>query len=293
MSIKEKRLEKIALKASHYQLEAGSLKRLKRRIWLLYYECVRDDIAIRAESFSYFTLLSMLPIIAGLFLIVSLFSNWAPLQTELQGLFHSLLRPLPDSYRDELLAYILEFKDRYLQSVAKNGLLLGGSALLVLLSVVAKVFLNMEELMNTVWSVHENRPLLSRIRNLLLTAIIFPLVIFFSISTPGLIERFGGVEVGVFLGKGVPIILLVGGLFFLFHFFPNTQVKAKNAFYGALVGGGLLLVSSALLRVYFHFGTQTAYGKAAVIPLLAYFINISWMIVMVGAEWSFILQKED
>ena len=54
----------------------------------------------------------------------------------------------------------------------------------------------------------------------------------------------------------------------------------------------MFAVSNSFLSVYFKFGTQSAYGKAAVIPLVAFFIYVSWFIVMIGAEWSFILQNE-
>jgi membrane protein len=259
---------------------------------MLYHEIVRDDVTIRAESLSYFTLFSILPIVAGLFLLVSFFSEWTPLQNDFQDLIRRVLQPFPQEHRDNLLAFILEYKNVYLQKTSQNGASLGFFAVFVLLFIIGKVFINLEDLMNRIWSAQENRRLPERIRNLVLAVVILPTALFTALSLPGLIERFGGKNLGVFIEKGLPVILLVSGLFFLFRYFPNVYVKPKNALRGALLSGILFILSNTFLRIYFHFGTQTAYGKAAVIPLVAFFIYVSWLIIITGAEWSYILQNE-
>ena len=292
MSIKEKKLEKIALKIRHYHHKHTRLDRIKKRLWILYHEIIRDDVAIRAESLSYFTLFSIMPIVAGLFLLVSAFSQWAPIQNDFQDLIKRFLQPLPEEHRDNLIAFIFEFKDVYLQKISKTGSSLGFFAIIVLVVIMGKVFINLEDLMNRIWSTKENRPWSDRIRNLILAMVILPSSIFTALSLPGLVEKFGGVSLGVFVEKGLPALLLVTTLFFLFRYFPNIQVKSKNALRGALLSGILFVFSNSFLSIYFRFGTQTAYGKAAVIPLVAFFIYVSWFIIMIGAEWSFILQNE-
>lgn len=292
MSIKEKKLETIAVKIKHYHRNHTRLNHFKKRMLILYHEIIRDDVAIRAESLSYFTLFSIMPIVAGIFLLLTAFSQWAPVQNDFQELIKKILSPLPAEHRDNLLAFIFEFKDEYLKKMSESGSSLGFFALIVLIVIMGKVFMNIEDLMNRIWSTQENRLWSERLRNLVLAMVILPASIFAALSLPGLVEKFGGVSLGVFVEKGLPALLLVSGLFFLFRYFPNVYVKPKNALRGALLSGILFALSNVLLAVYFRFGTQTAYGKAAVIPLFAFFIYVSWFIIMIGAEWSFILQNE-
>ena len=292
MSIKEKKLSKIALHFKKQHKKGTGLSLIKKKLWILYHEIIRDDVTIRAESLSYFTLFSIMPIIAGLFLAVGAVSQWAPIQESFQQLIQHILEPLPVDHRKSLMQFILQFKDEYLQKITSKGSTIGFFAVFILIGIIGKVYLNLEDLMNRIWSAHENRPWIERFRNLVLTMVILPFSIFTALSLPGLVEKFGGVKLGLFVEKGVPALLLFGTLFFLFRYFPNVDVKSKNATKGAALSSVLFFISNSVLSVYFKFGTQTAYGKAAAIPLAAFFIYVSWIIIMVGAEWSFVLQNE-
>jgi|OM-RGC.v1.018148308 Predicted membrane protein len=46
------------------------------------------------------------------------------------------------------------------------------------------------------------------------------------------------------------------------------------------------------MRVYFSLGTHTYYGKAAAVPLVALWIHIVWIVVILGAEVSFLIEHE-
>jgi membrane protein len=292
MSIKDRKLEKIARRIRFHH-ERNSLRdRIMKKVWMLYHEVVRDDVTIRAESLSYFTLFSIMPILAGLFLVVSAFSQWAPVQEDFQSLIQNILAPLPEEHRKNLLQFIFDFKDVYLAKMSKTGSSLGIFAVMVLLVIIGKVFLNLEDLMNRIWSVKESRPWSERLRNLVLAMVIMPMSIFVALSLPGVINHFVGVKVGLLVEGGVPAILLLGFLYFLFRFFPNESIRHRNAFFGSLLSGVLFFFSNIFLNYYFRFGTQTAYGKAAVVPIAAFFIYVSWIIIMIGAEWSFVLQNE-
>jgi membrane protein len=292
MSIKDLKLEKIAKRIRHYHERNTLRDRILKKIWMLYHEVVRDDVTIRAESLSYFTLFSIMPILAGLFLVVSAFSQWAPVQEDFQSLIQNILAPLPEEHRKNLLQFIFDFKDVYLAKLSKTGSSLGIFAVMVLLFIIGKVFLNLEDLMNRIWSVKESRPWSERLRNLVLAMVIMPLSIFVALSLPGVINHFVGVKLGLLVEGGVPAILLLGFLYFLFRFFPNERIAHRNALFGALLSGVLFFFSNIFLNFYFRFGTQTAYGKAAVVPIAAFFIYVSWIIIMIGAEWSFVLQNE-
>ncbi|MCO5171294.1 MAG: YihY family inner membrane protein [Planctomycetes bacterium] len=79
----------------------------------------------------------------------------------------------------------------------------------------------------------------------------------------------------------------------LYAFLPNTRVRLGPAFAGALVATTLWVAtkwalatsSSALV------GYDTLYGSMAIIPITMFWLYLSWLIVILGAEMTFALQN--
>jgi len=258
---------------------------------MVHYEFLRNDVAIRAQSLSYFTLFSLLPLLAGIFLILGFFSQWGPVQKEFEEMMSGLMGAIPGEQRELLLSFILQFKDQYLHNLDQKSGSIGVFAILVLLWVAARVFFNLESLMNRIWSVRSERALLDRIKNFMLSMVFIPLAFALVISLPGVVAHFGGRTVSAFLDQGLLIFLIFVTLFTVLKGFPNTQVTLKSAGGGALAGTLLYALANGLLRVYFKFGTETAYGKAGVIPVFAFFIYVAWLIFMIAALVSLVIQQ--
>ncbi|MBS1959391.1 MAG: YihY/virulence factor BrkB family protein [Bdellovibrionales bacterium] len=257
---------------------------------MLQYEFVKDEIGIRAESLSYFTLFSILPLLAGAFLFVSFFSQWAPVQAGFQGLIERFLSPIPDDYRDDLMDFVVQFKDDYLQKISQNSSSLGIFAFIVLVWIGAKVYFNIENLMNRIWNTDERRSWIERIQNFILCGVIAPVAGVAVITLPTILKSATDIEVGIWWEQGLPLIIVFLSLTFVFKFFPNTRVKWKSALGGSIAGMLMFGAANSLLQIYFRFGTNTAYGKMAAVPLLALFIYVFWMIFILGAELSFLIQ---
>lgn len=97
-------------------------------------------------------------------------------------------------------------------------------------------------------------------------------------------------ELGVSL---VSLFLTVITFTLLYAFLPNTQVKLKPALYGAITATllwgltkwGLTLSSTTLVRY------NTVYGSMATIPITMFWLYLTWLIVILGAELAFALQN--
>jgi len=79
----------------------------------------------------------------------------------------------------------------------------------------------------------------------------------------------------------------------IYAFIPNTTVRLKPALWGALVATIMwaltrwaLTASSATLVRY-----NTVYGSLATIPITMFWLYLSWLIVILGAELTFALQN--
>ena len=263
-----------------------------RWLQMIFHEVIRDDVTIRAESLSYFTLFSILPLIAGIFLLLSFFSQWGPIQDEYQQHLGRLLQPIPEESRDSLLQFILKFKEDYLSRINEKSTSIGIFALGILIWIVAKVFMNMEDLMNRIWSVHENRSWFERLQNFVFTGVMFPLICLVSLSLPGIVAHFEGDHAKVWLAEVLPNLMVFFCLSFIFRYLPNVKVFWKSAFMGAAFSSILFWIANSGLKIYFHFGTGTGYGKAVVIPIVAFFIYVEWIVFMLGAEVSFLVQNQ-
>jgi membrane protein len=260
---------------------------------MIQHEFSRDEIGIRAESLSYFTLFSTLPLVAGGFILMGFLGQWAPVQVGFTNLIARFLQPIPEDYRADLTAFVIQFKNEYLKHIAEQSSSIGIFALLVLVWIGGKVFFNIEYLMNRIWNTDLHRPMFERIQNFVFCGVIAPVVATIAITLPGLLGSFGGLQVGLWLDQGLPSGLMFMGLLFVFRFLPNIKVKWKSALYGALVSTVLFTISSLALKIYFRFGTNTAYGKLAVLPIFAIFVYMFWVILILGAEISYLVQNPD
>lgn len=79
----------------------------------------------------------------------------------------------------------------------------------------------------------------------------------------------------------------------LYAFLPNTKVRVGAAFLGALAAAslwlltkwGLTLSSSTLVRY------NTLYGSLATVPITMFWLYLTWLVVILGAELSFAVQN--
>lgn len=297
-AIRTERLKAIRQRVEKAEISASSAIGV-RRWWYralawghrLHHEFVLDEVSIRAESLSYFTLFSALPVLAGLTLALGWVSVWGPAEERFHSLLEQFLEPIPSAHRQELLAFITQFKDEYLASIQERTTTLGSAAFLVLLWIALQVFLNVENLLNHIWDAPAHRAWWERARNFILSGLVVPIFGALAVAVPSLVSAWFGVSFGFGVQEILPTFVFCLGTFFAYRMFPNTRVSAKSAWLGAGFASTLFLITSSLLHFYFSWGTQTAYGKAASLPLVAFFIFVFWVIFILGAEVSFLHQS--
>lgn len=300
MSVKDHKLEALGVRIRHHHRMAESsppksraraLSRIRSALALVHYEWVKNDVTIRAESLSYYTLFSFMPLLAGVFLVLGFFSQWGPIQQEFQDSLGRLFGALPEDQRKTLLQFMVQFKDQYLANLGKKSGSIGIFAIGVLLWIGAKVFFNIESLMNRIWQVREERPLLERVKNFFFTMVLLPLLYAAALSLPRIFEWISGAKIHPLLEQGVFDGLVFFSFAFVLKLFPYTRVSWRAA--GAGAGAGTLgfVLAQTLLRAYFRMGMETAYGKAAVLPLFAFFIYVTWLLIILSVEVSFLVEK--
>ncbi len=253
-------------------------------------------IPLRASSLTFYSLLSIVPVFAMLFGIAKGFGLEKALETQLLARIEG---------QEEALRKIIEFANTLLQST--RGGLLAGVGVVVLLWSMIKVLGNIETAFNEIWEVKRGRSIWRKITDYLSLSFLCPLLLVMSstatviivsrvrtvVQKTSLLEAVGPViSLGLrFLPYGVLWILFT----FIYIFMPNTKVRLSSALTAGIVAGSLYEIFQKL-HIHFQIGVakyNAIYGSFAALPLFLIWLQISWLIVLVGAELSYAHQSID
>ncbi len=309
MSVQSRKLHSVGQRVIRLQLIStkgmGAPHRfwiwLQRWFWMLYHEFIKDDVIIRAQSLSFLMVFSLLPLIAGVFFIFTFLAQFGMVQDALTNMTENFLSTIPSQHRAYVGEYILSFKDAYLAGITKASRSVGVFAIFILAWVGLQAFDNIDATLNVIWSAERNRPLYEKIRNFIVVSVVAPIVLICGFSVPIILHRFSVSKffferfsfLNLLLNTILPLVLLMGIFLMMYRYVPVRRVWWKAAAWGALFSTILVGVCNFGMKIYFAFGTNSAYGKAAVVPLIGFWIYVLWIVVIMGAEVSFLIQNKE
>ncbi|MFW6004840.1 MAG: YihY/virulence factor BrkB family protein [Desulfonatronovibrionaceae bacterium] len=250
----------------------------------------KDDCSRRASALTYYTLLSIVPVMAMAFGVAKGFGLEEALNRQLEVYL---------SGHKDILEKVVSFSYSLLDET--RGGLIAGIGFVFLVWSVIKVLNNIELSFNAVWEVEKGRGWVRKITEYMSVTIIAPFLIIISGSITVYISTelgqlaadrswLGGLHLISRILPGIAPYILVWLVFiFLLMAMPNTRVKLKPALAGGIIAGTLFQImqwSYITLQV----GTvkyNAIYGSFAALPLFLIWLQLSWMIVLLGAELSF------
>ncbi len=251
-------------------------------------------VRLRATALTFYSLMSLVPVIALLFGIAKGFG----LEGMLQNIMREKLAPYP-----EVSTQLIAFSGSLLGRT--GGGLMAGVGVAALFWSVVKVLSNIERSFNAIWQIDRPRTWARKFSDYLSLTLIAPVVLILSSSAnlylrSMLNARANDAELlyvaktGMLYAMRVLPYVLVPLLFaLLYMLMPNTKVRFGSALVaGAVAGVGFVLLQWGYL--YFQFGMSrynAIYGSFAAFPLFLIWMQLSWMIVLVGAEISFAVQN--
>ena len=252
-----------------------------------------DKVGLQATSLSFFSAMSVVPFVSLMFAITNGFGIGKRLEQLLYSYFQG---------NEEIVSYIVKFANNIIQT-SQNGVF-GIISFLFLISTVVVLMLNVEKAFNEVWKLSSGRSFKKRVAYYALLLIVSPLVIFI-FMTLALIYTDTLNSIGLKIDRFIPVTSIftwlisyafVTGVFtIIYKFIPNTKVKIAAAFNSALV-----LAFAFIVVQFFYLETQimvsglnTVYGVFAAIPLFLVWMNISWTLILFGAELSHAYQNVD
>ncbi|MDR3441183.1 YihY family inner membrane protein [Telmatospirillum sp.] len=236
-----------------------------------------------ASSLSYTSLLSLVPLLAIALAVLAAFPVFDSARDSLQA---TIFRYVVPEVGEQVQYYVSEFVKNAGKLTAAGVVGLAVSAILVLVAI--------ESSFNQIFRATTPRSPLSRVLVYWTALTLGPLLLAASFSlwawleaASGWVTPAGPWQLLVRLLTGVaPALLLMAAFCLLYRLVPNRRVRLADAATGGICAGlafaGLrwgfgLYVANA--RAY-----QSIYGAVATVPIFLFWMYLSWMVVLFGAE---------
>ena len=246
-----------------------------------------DNCKLHAAALTYSTLMAMVPFFVILFSISS-----------------AIGFPTAKEYLLEQSADIPQIQEAVrslIEMVEKVDMAtLGVFGGVIFLYIIFKLLSGIEESFNQIWGVQSSRTVADKIRNYLSVLVITPILL--------LVANFLSLKLSAFssqvlwLGPVIktvlqlaPILILTLAFVAVFMFIPNTRVSFRSALVGGFTSAFLAIVLQVLM-VKVGIGVtrlSKIYGTFAYIPIFLFWLQMSWIILLFGAELAFAIQNRD
>jgi membrane protein len=256
---------------------------------------IEDDCYSKASALTFYSLLSIVPVLAVLFGIAKGFGFERALEFEIKEKFFE---------QQELTDKLIQFAYSWLNN-AQGGVIAGVGTAVLLWSVLGLIN-NIETALNAIWKTRVSRSYSRRVSDYLAALIIGPifLVAVSSINVFITTQITQSAQSNIFVEVVSPFILFVLKFFpyflswvlftFIYIFMPNTKVYFRSA----VVAGILAGTSFQLWQwIYIKFQIGVAsygaiYGSFAALPLFLVWLQTSWLILLAGAEVAVQLEND-
>lgn len=255
----------------------------------------RDNaLHVESTSLAYRTLLSLVPLLAVMFSVLKGFG----VQNQLVPFLTQSFEPLGEK-GPEIAQNILRFVDNL------NFAVLGYTGLVLLFWTVGSLLSRVEEAFNAIWGVPDERSLVQRFSTYFSVTLVGPVLMASALGATtlamqdSLVQRLVGVEwvgpVILWLGALVPYLLACLAFAFLYAFMTSARVRPVPALAGALFASVAWFGVGRLFAQFVAGSAQYSaiYSGFAAVVLFVIWLNIGWLITLVGAQVACYWQRPE
>jgi membrane protein len=247
----------------------------------------KDRITLRAASLTYSSLLAIVPLFAVMFSVLKGFG----FQNKILEVLMEKLTANQASVAQNIIHYINNARVETLGAVGAGALLLTAVGL----------FSGIEKSFNDIWGIKTGRPFIRTLTDYLFIIMVCPIFISVAVGMsagnlvgiPFVREIMSVPFVHSFLYGLYPFISMWIILTLAYMVLVNTKVKFTSAFLGGVIAGSAWQITQSI-----YIGFAAGINKYSIIfgsfaqPILAFiWLDITWMIVLVGAQFVFAIQN--
>ena len=241
---------------------------------------------VRSAALTYYTLVSIVPVVALVFAVVKGFGL-------ADGLVQNLYSVFPQI--PEVVDYLVEFAQKALART--QGGLVALFSLVALFWAVWSVFGSIEDAFNNIWEVKSTRSWSRKISDYI-TVIVFAPILWVGASAVSVyLRQLLGWADNMWLNALSKLISMAIAWFMfslIYVVLPNTKVNLSAAIKSGFIAGTVfMLFQWGYVFVQTWMTSYNAiYGSFAALPLFLLWMLISWSILLLGGELSFTFQNE-
>lgn len=246
---------------------------------------VEHGTMVRSAALTYYTLMSLVPIIAVVFAIVKGFGLSERLIDTLYGLFPQ---------NPEIIDYIVGFAERALART--QGGLVAAVALLTLFWAVIKVFSSIENAFNNIWEVKIKRSIARQYTDYIAVVLIVPILWIVANAVGNYAQELFGTEGAWYftmIWRLASLVVFWVMFTLLYLIIPNAKVRFTSALMAGIIAGTFFLLFQWGYVYLQRWMTSynAIYGSFVALPLLLVWMQTSWQILLFGGELSFAYQN--
>jgi membrane protein len=253
-----------------------------------------DKVQLRASALTFYSLLSIIPIVAIVFAIAKGFDVDNNIKVFIQEKFPT---------QQENFKWLLTEAEIAIKGT--SGGYMAGIGIIIFFWSVMSLLNNIESSFNHIWQIGTSRQWHRKFTDYLTIMLIAPVFIilssglnlFISTKLPEYMTNAPILDffkpVISFLVKFAPYLLSWIALTVLFIVMPNAKVKFVPALISGIIAG-TILQGIQWLYIDLQFGITKLgylYGSFAAVPLFIVWMQSSWIVVLLGAEISFANQN--
>jgi membrane protein len=295
-------ISKIAhfLKVGIWEIRLTEINPLKRFFlrWLRVFlfasrEFYQDKCPERASALTYYSLLSIVPVIGLVFGIAKGFGLEKIIQKQIIQFAQE------GGWQVEVVDRMLSFSSSLLEQT-KGGLIAGVGVVFLFWTLIS-ILGNIEGSFNDIWEVRRSRTVMRKFTDYLAIAVFTPILVIISTSFTVVaasqvklivqkIALLGAISsVIFFLLNLLPYVSIWFLLTLNYMVLPNTKVPLRAGITAGIVAGTVYQIVQ-WIYIKFQIGVASygaIYGSFSALPLFLVWLQISWMIVLFGAEIAF------
>ncbi|MBN2383787.1 YihY family inner membrane protein [bacterium] len=247
-------------------------------------QLVRDNCLQQAQSLTFSTILSLVPIVA---LVFSIFRSFANLQR------YEIV--VQDFLEKHLLASSAVAAFEKIKELSQNISTVEDVMSVAFFLVFSLMLFNtIEGTINTIWRVKKARALFDRFITYWILVTLGPLLIVVSTQISHKISQVAYVGALIkSLMNLFPMSFIVVALVFIYKLVPNTRVKWRPALIGGIIAGILFELAKRGFNLYVlrldYYNSIYAYLSVAIFFIL--WVYVAWIIVLFGTEVSYTVQN--
>lgn len=253
-----------------------------------------NKVSTKASALTYYTLMSIVPVFAMAFGIAKGFGFEKYLEDQIIENFKG---------QEEVMNQVISFSNALLART--EGGIIAGIGVILLFWAVMKLLNSIEKSFNEIWQVDKSRSYSRMFSDYLSMMLIAPVLLIASGSISVYLatqldtiskqmEIIGYISPYLMpLLKLIPVVLLWVLFSVLYLVMPNTKVSYSSGIIAGIIAG----TAFALTQwgyIEFQVGVSkynAIYGSFAALPLFLLWMQLSWLIVLFGAEISFANQN--